>query len=117
MDNNSKEKNPTEIFKLFDKWAELLPKEGEQLQSGASFSRIGSEIKQQVSSMENQKVNNNNSDASTDSVVQETKAVKREVVSAPKENMKPNFLFELKSDDTNKSTEQQLSPFECLRID
>ncbi|KAF1799116.1 hypothetical protein FB192DRAFT_1257408, partial [Mucor lusitanicus] len=42
------------------------------------------------------------------------KAVKQEVVNTQKEDLKPNFLFELKRDDTNKSTEQQLSPFECV---
>ncbi|KAL9539265.1 hypothetical protein MBANPS3_010367 [Mucor bainieri] len=105
MEKSDQEKNPTEVFKLFDKWAELLPKEGDQMHSGASFSRIGSEIKQHVSSMENKK---------EDKADQGMMTVKPEVVNAPKEDLKPNFLFELKRDGTNKSTEQQLSPFECV---
>lgn len=113
MESNNKEKNPAEIFKLFDKWAESLPKDGEELRSGASFSRIGSEIKQHCSTLEDQG-SDNNTTADITTVDKGDAIVKDEVVNTQKEELKPNFLFELKHDNTNESTADNTSPFECV---
>ncbi|CEP16164.1 hypothetical protein [Parasitella parasitica] len=111
MNNNKTEKDPAEIFKLFDQWAELLSKDGQELHSGGSLSRIGSQIKQQCSSMEN----HNNTVSDTNTNAGEAAVVKQEMIkNAAKEELKPNFLFELKSDNTNRSTEENISPFECV---